>query len=320
MKAFNIYKLFDKEGNIKTDGKFHKRFAFEVKDPEGEIEESIGFRTPVIVNEADGGMCSNDYAEVVILSKSVPSSAIKRHVRQAYEDELNESGYELPKNTLKDIADEYYHENIVNAPIVEKVIPCRIVNEYLFIGTSSPKVADKVKDLLERTILRNEEIDLTQPEQIKKDNLSAKKVTFEGKLHKWLNAVFVNEVIKFDDYTVAIGEQCKIFNPENEKVVTVKKDFGMDLANKVFDDNCQVKEARVYIDGSCNFNFKDTGIASSVRADEELFQEMESEYDNKVYREVATEIIITGDVAKLVRRIESYLEGEEPLDDSELDL
>lgn len=226
----------------------------EVSEPKDTQWRTFGVRTPdtVFLDEAHLVHTDNDsqFVDVVVVERVLPSSSIKRAVREIAEKHFADTGEKADKRMLAQWKEEYINDSLPNAPLKETVVRVARYKGFLFIGTSSAKLADDVM-----VFVKGKVIDNYDPE-----THIIKTVDF-NKMPAWL----YNTLIAGGWGNVEIGASVKLYDPETGRKVSISNDDMLSQADRVLGGVNNVAEMQLVVEDNVTFSVNEKGVFKGIK-------------------------------------------------------
>ena len=224
----------------------------EVSEPKDTQWRVFGVRTPdtVFLDEAHLVHTDNDsqFVDVVVVERVLPSSSIKRAVREIAEKHFADTGEKANKRMLAQWKEEYINDSLPNAPLKETVVRVAVYGNMLFIGTSSAKLANDVMMYIKEYV-----IDGFNPE-----THIIKNIDIEN-LPTWLHDVFSN----CEWENVELGTNAKLYDKATGRKISISNDDALGTWTDL--TGYEVAELQLYIRDNVAFSLNEKGVFKSIK-------------------------------------------------------
>ena len=221
----------------------------EVSEPKDTQWRTFGVRKPdtVFPDESDLAHTDNDsqFVDVVVVERVLPSSSIKRAVREIAEKHFGEKA---DKRMLAQWKEEYINDSLPNAPLKETVVRVAVYDNMLLIGTSSAKLANDVMLYIKQNVIDgfNPETHIIKPFCI--ENLPA-----------WLHDMFSN----CEWENVELGTNAKLYDNETGRKISISNDDALGTWTDL--TGYEVVELQLYIRDNVAFSLNENGVFKSIK-------------------------------------------------------
>ena len=276
----------------------------EVSEPKDIQWRTFGVRKPDTVFPDESDLVHNDndsqFIDVVIVERVLPSSSIKRAVREISEKHFADTGEKADKRMLAQWKEEYINDSLPNAPLKETVVRVAVVRvavygNMLFIGTSSAKLANDVMMYIKQFV-----IDGFNP-----DTYIIKNIDIEN-LPTWLHDMFSN----CEWENVELGTNAKLYDKATGRKISISND---DALGTWTDLNVnKVAELQLYIKNNVAFSLNERGVFKGIKLEktkereDELAESKSKTIENKVnwifMKEALSQMI------NIIKKVENYNE------------
>ena len=253
----------------------------EVSEPKDTQWRTFGVRTP-----------DNDsqFVDVVVVERVLPSSSIKRAVREIAEKHFADTGEKADKRMLAQWKEEYINDSLPNAPLKETVVRVAVYGNMLFIGTSSAKLASDVMLYIKEYV-----IDGFNPE-----THIIKNIDIEN-LPKWLHDIFSN----CEWENVELGTNAKLYDKATGRKISISNDDALGAWTDL--TGFEVAELQLYIRDNVAFSLNENGVFKGIKLEKTKQREDESEkienWAQWVFMKDAFSQMIN-----IIKKVESYNE------------
>ena len=257
----------------------------EVSEPKGTQWRTFGVRTPdtVFLDEAHLVHTDNDsqFVDVVVVERVLPSSSIKRAVR-----EIAEKHFKVDKRMLAQWKEEYINDSLPNAPLKETVVRVAVYGNMLFVGTSSTKLANDVMLYIKEYVIDgfNPDTHIIKPFCIK--NIST-----------WLHDVLRD----FQWENVNLGTNAKLYGIKTGRKISISNDDALGTWTDL--TGYEVAELQLYIRDNVAFSLNENGVFKSVKLEKTKQRELAA-IENRaqwVFMKDALSQIIN-----IIKKVENY--------------
>ena len=262
----------------------------EVSEPKDTQWRTFGVRTPdtVFLDEAHLVHTDNDsqFVDVVVVERVLPSSSIKRAVREIAEKHFGEK---VDKRMLAQWKEEYINDSLPNAPLKETVVRVAVYGNMLFVGTSSTKLANDVMLYIKEYVIDgfNPDTHIIKPFCIK--NIST-----------WLHDVLRD----FQWENVNLGTNAKLYGIKTGRKISISNDDALGTWTDL--TGYEVAELQLYIRDNVAFSLNENGVFKSVKLEKTKQREL-AEIENRaqwVFMKDALSQIIN-----IIKKVENYNES-----------
>ena len=261
----------------------------EVSEPKDTQWRTFGVRTPdtVFLDEAHLVHTDNDsqFVDVVVVERVLPSSSIKRAVREIAEKHFGEK---VDKRMLAQWKEEYINDSLPNAPLKETVVRVAVYGNMLFVGTSSTKLANDVMLYIKEYVIDgfNPDTHIIKPFCIK--NIST-----------WLHDVLRD----FQWENVNLGTNAKLYGIKTGRKISISNDDALGTWTDL--TGYEVAELQLYIRDNVAFSLNENGVFKSVKLEKTKQRKDElAEIENRaqwVFMKDALSQIIN-----IIKKVENY--------------
>ena len=266
----------------------------EVSEPQDTQWRTFGVRKPdtVFPDEAHLVHTDNDsqFVDVVIVERVLPSSSIKRAVREIAEKHFADTGEKADKRMLAQWKEEYINGSLPNALLKETVVRVAVYGNMLFIGTSSAKLANDVMMYIKQFV-----IDGFNPE-----THIIKNIDIEN-LPTWLHDIFSN----CEWENVELGKNAKLYDKATGRKISISNDDALGAWTDL--TGFEVAELQLYIRDNVAFSLNENGVFKGIKLEKTKQREDESEkIENRaqwVFMKDAFSQMIN-----IIKKVESYNE------------
>ena len=220
-----------------------------MSEPKGTQWRTFGVRTPdtVFLDEAHLVHTDNDsqFVDVVVVERVLPSSSIKRAVREIAEKHFGEKA---DKRMLAQWKEDYINDSLPNAPLKETVVRVAVYGNMLFIGTSSAKLANEVMMHIKQFVIDgfNPDTHIIKPFCIK--NIST-----------WLHDVLRD----FQWENVNLGTNAKLYGIKTGRKISISNDDALGTWTDL--TGYEVAELQLYIRDNVAFSLNENGVFKSIK-------------------------------------------------------
>lgn len=262
----------------------------EVSEPKDTQWRTFGVRTPdtVFLDEAHLVHTDNDsqFVDVVVVERVLPSSSIKRAVREIAEKHFGEK---VDKRMLAQWKEEYINDSLPNAPLKETVVRVAVYGNMLFVGTSSTKLANDVMLYIKEYVIDgfNPDTHIIKPFCIK--NIST-----------WLHDVLRD----FQWENVNLGTNAKLYGIKTGRKISISNDDALGTWTDL--TGYEVAELQLYIRDNVAFSLNENGVFKSVKLEKTKQRELAT-IENRaqwVFMKDALSQIIN-----IIKKVENYNES-----------
>lgn len=282
MKAFIPYHIV--AGNITF------KPTREVSEPQGTQWRTFGVRKPdtVFPDESDLVHTDNDsqFVDVVVVERVLPSSSIKRAVREIAEKHFAKAD----KRMLAQWKEEYINDSLPNAPLKETVVRVAVYGNTLFIGTSSAKLANDVMMYIKQFV-----IDGFNP-----DTHIIKNIDIEN-LPVWLHDMFCNGEWE----NVELGTNAKLYDKATGRKISISND---DALGTWTDLNVnKVAELQLYIKNNVAFSLNEKGVFKGIKLEKKQREDEQSKtIENRAQWVFMKDAL--SQMINIIKKVENYNE------------
>ena len=253
----------------------------EVSEPKDTQWRTFGVRTP-----------DNDsqFVDVVVVERVLPSSSIKRAVREIAEKHFADTGEKADKRMLAQWKEEYINDSLPNAPLKETVVRVAVYGNMLFIGTSSAKLANDVMMYIKQFVIDGFNPDTHIITNIDIENLP-----------KWLHDIFSN----CEWENVELGTNAKLYDKATGRKISISNDDALGAWTDL--TGFEVAELQLYIRDNVAFSLNENGVFKGIKLEKTKQREDESEkienWAQWVFMKDAFSQMIN-----IIKKVESYNE------------
>ena len=262
----------------------------EVSEPKDTQWRTFGVRTPdtAFLDEAHLVHTDNDsqFVDVVVVERVLPSSSIKRAVREIAEKHFGEKA---DKRMLAQWKEEYINDSLPNAPLKETVVRVAVYGNMLFVGTSSTKLANDVMLYIKEYVIDgfNPDTHIIKPFCIK--NIST-----------WLHDVLRD----FQWENVELGTNAKMYDKATGRKISISNDDALGTWTDL--TGYEVAELQLYIRDNVAFSLNENGVFKSVKL-EKTKQRAESEtIENRAQWVFMKDAL--SQMINIIKKVENYNE------------
>ena len=246
----------------------------------------------VFIDEAHLVHTDNDsqFVDVVVVERVLPSSSIKRAVREIAEKHFADTGEKADKRMLAQWKEEYINDSLPNAPLKETVVRVAVYGNMLFVGTSSAKLANDVMLYIKQYVIDgyNPDTHIIKPFCIK--NIST-----------WLHDMFSN----CEWENVELGTNAKLHDKETGRKISISND---DALSKWTDlTGYEVVELQLYIRDNVAFSLNENGVFKSIKLEKTKDELAESETIENRAQWVFMKDALT-QMINIIKKVENYNE------------
>lgn len=291
MKAFIPYHI--------VGGSITFKPTQEVSEPQDTQWRTFGVRKPdtVFPDESDLVHTDNDsqFVDVVVVERILPSSSIKRAVRDIAEKHFADTGKKADKRMLAQWKEEYINDSLPNAPLKETVVRVAVYGNMLFIGTSSVKLANDVMMHVKHFVIDgyNPDIHIIKPFCIK--NITT-----------WLHDVLRD----FQWENVELGTNAKLYGIKTGRKISISNDDALGTWTDL--TGYEVVELQLYIRDNVAFSLNGNGFFKSIKLEKTKEREEElSESESKTIENKANWIFMKDALSQMIniiKKVENYNE------------
>ena len=271
----------------------------EVSEPKDTQWRTFGVRTPdtVFLDEAHLVHTDNDsqFVEVVVVERVLPSSSIKRAVREIAEKHFADTGEKANKRMLAQWKEEYINDSLPNAPLKETVVRVAVYGNMLFIGTSSAKLANDVMMYIKGYVIDGFHPDthIIKPFCIK--NIST-----------WLHDVLRD----FQWENVNLGTNAKLYGIKTGRKISISNDDALGTWTDL--TGYEVAELQLYIRDNVAFSLNENGVFKSIKLEKTKQREDElAESESKTIENRAQWVFMKDALSQMIniiKKVENYNE------------
>lgn len=267
----------------------------EVSEPQDTQWRTFGVRKPdtVFPDEAHLVHTDNDsqFVDVVIVERVLPSSSIKRAVREIAEKHFADTGEKADKRMLAQWKEEYINDSLPNAPLKETVVRVAVYGNMLFIGTSSAKLANDVMMYIKQFVIDgfNPETHIIKPFCIKN-------------LPTWLHDMFSNSEWE----NVELGTNAKLYDKATGRKISISNDDALGTWTDL--TGYEVAELQLYIRDNVAFSLNENGVFKGIKLEKTKERELaESEtIENRAQWVFMKDVL--SQMINIIEKVESYNE------------
>lgn len=262
----------------------------EVSEPQDTQWRTFGVRKPdtVFPDEAHLVHTDNDsqFVDVVIVERVLPSSSIKRAVREIAEKHFADTGEKADKRMLAQWKEEYINGSLPNALLKETVVRVAVYGNMLFIGTSSAKLANDVMMYIKQFV-----IDGFNPETHIITNIDIKN------LPTWLHDMFSN----CEWENVELGTNAKLYDKATGRKISISNDDALGTWTDL--TGYEVAELQLYIRDNVAFSLNENGVFKGIKLEKTKEREtIENRAQWVFMKDVLSQMI------NIIKKVESYNE------------
>ena len=289
MKSFIPYHI--------VDGDIVFKPTQEVSEPQDTQWRTFGVRKPDTVFPDESNLVHTDndsqLVDVVVVERVLPSSSIKRAVREIAEKHFADTGKNADKRMLAQWKEEYINDSLPNAPLKETVVRVAVYGNMLFIGTSSAKLANDVMMYIKQFVIDGFHPDthIIKPFCIK--NIST-----------WLHDVFTD----CEWENVNLGTNAKLYDKETGRKISISNDDALGTWTNLTVD--KVAELQLYIRDNVAFSLNEKGVFKGIKL--EKTKEREDElYESKTIKNRAQWVFMKDALSQMIniiKKVENYNE------------
>ena len=289
MKSFIPYHI--------VDGDIVFKPTQEVSEPQDTQWRTFGVRKPDTVFPDESNLVHTDndsqLVDVVVVERVLPSSSIKRAVREIAEKHFADTGKNADKRMLAQWKEEYINDSLPNAPLKETVVRVAVYDNMLFIGTSSAKLANDVMMYIKQFVIDGFHPDthIIKPFCIK--NIST-----------WLHDVFTD----CEWENVNLGTNAKLYDKETGRKISISNDDALGTWTNLTVD--KVAELQLYIRDNVAFSLNEKGVFKGIKL--EKTKEREDElYESKTIKNRAQWVFMKDALSQMIniiKKVENYNE------------
>ena len=283
MKAFIPYHI--------VAGDIAFKPTLEVSEPKDTQWRTFGVRTPdtVFLDEAHLVHTDNDsqFVDVVVVERVLPSSSIKRAVREIAEKHFADTGEKADKRMLAQWKEEYINDSLPNAPLKETVVRVAVYGNMLLIGTSSAKLANDVMLYIKQFV-----IDGFNPE-----THIIKNIDIEN-LPAWLHDMFSN----CEWENVELGTNAKLYDKATGRKISISNDDALGTWTDL--TGYEVAELQLYIRNNVAFSLNEKGVFKGIKLEKTKEREDElAESESKTIENKANWIFMKDALSQMINII-----------------
>ena len=289
MKSFIPYHI--------VDGDIVFKPTQEVSEPQDTQWRTFGVRKPDTVFPDESNLVHTDndsqLVDVVVVERVLPSSSIKRAVREIAEKHFADTGKNADKRMLAQWKEEYINDSLPNAPLKETVVRVAVYDNMLFIGTSSAKLANDVMMYIKQFVIDGFHPDthIIKPFCIK--NIST-----------WLHDVFTD----CEWENVNLGTNAKLYGIKTGRKISISNDDALGTWTNLTVD--KVAELQLYIRDNVAFSLNEKGVFKGIKL--EKTKEREDElYESKTIKNRAQWVFMKDALSQMIniiKKVENYNE------------
>ena len=289
MKSFIPYHI--------VDGDIVFKPTQEVSEPQDTQWRTFGVRKPDTVFPDESNLVHTDndsqLVDVVVVERVLPSSSIKRAVREIAEKHFADTGKNADKRMLAQLKEEYINDSLPNAPLKETVVRVAVYGNMLFIGTSSAKLANDVMMYIKEYVIDgfHPNTHIIKPFCIK--NIST-----------WLHDVFTD----CEWENVNLGTNAKLYDKETGRKISISNDDALGTWTNLTVD--KVAELQLYIRDNVAFSLNEKGVFKGIKL--EKTKEREDElYESKTIKNRAQWVFMKDALSQMIniiKKVENYNE------------
>lgn len=271
----------------------------EVSEPKDTQWRTFGVRTPdtVFLDEAHLVHTDNDsqFVDVVVVERVLPSSSIKRAVREIAEKHFADTGKKADKRMLAQWKEEYINDSLPNAPLKETVVRVAVYGNMLFIGTSSAKLANEVMMYIKQFVIDgyNPDTHIIKPFCIKN-------------IPTWLHDVLRD--IQCEN--VNLGTNAKLYGIKTGRKISISNDDALGTWTDFI--GYEVVELRLYIRDNVAFSLNGNGVFKSIKLEKTKQREDElAESESKTIENRARWVFMKDALSQMIniiKKVENYNE------------
>ena len=265
--------------------------TLEVSEPKDTQWRTFGVRTPdtVFLDEAHLVHTDNDsqFVDVVVVERVLPSSSIKRAVREIAEKHFADTGEKADKRMLAQWKEEYINDSLPNAPLKETVVRVAVYGNMLLIGTSSAKLANDVMLYIKQFV-----IDGFNPE-----THIIKNIDIEN-LPAWLHDMFSN----CEQENVELGTNAKLYDKATGRKISISNDDALGTWTDL--TGYEVAELQLYIRNNVAFSLNEKGVFKGIKLEKTKEREDElAESESKTIENKANWIFMKDALSQMINII-----------------
>lgn len=262
----------------------------EVSEPKDTQWRTFGVRTPdtVFLDEAHLVHTDNDsqFVDVVVVERVLPSSSIKRAVREIAEKHFVENA---GTRMLAQWKEEYINDSLPNAPLKETVVRVAVYGNMLFIGTSSAKLANEVMMYIKQFVIDgfNPDTHIIKPFCIK--NIST-----------WLHDVLRDSQWE----NVNLGTNAKLYGIKTGRKISISNDDALGTWTDF--TGYEVAELQLYIRDNVAFSLNGNGVFKSIK-----LEKTKQRAESKTIENRAQWVFMKDALAQMIniiKKVENYNE------------
>ena len=271
----------------------------EVSEPKDTQWRTFGVRKPDTVFPDESDLVHNDndsqFIDIVIVERVLPSSSIKRAVREISEKHFSDTGEKANKRMLEQWKEEYINDSLPNAPLKETVVRVAVYDNMLLIGTSSAKLANDVMLYIKQCV-----IDGFNP----KTHI-IKNIDIEN-LPVWLHDMFSN----CEWENVELGTNAKLYDKATGRKISISNDDALGIWTDL--TGYEVAELQLYIRDNVAFSLNENGVFKSVKLEKTKQREVELAESKSKTIENRTQWVFMKDalsqMINIIKKVENYNE------------
>ena len=271
----------------------------DVSEPQGAQWRTFGVRKPDTAFPDESYLVHDDndsqFVDVVIVERVLPSSSIKRAVREVAEKHFADTGEKANKRMLAQWKEEYINDTLPNAPLKETVVRVVVYDNMLLIGTSSAKLANDVMLYIKQFVIDDFNPETHIIKNIDIENLST-----------WLHDMFSNGEWE----NVDVGTKAKMYDTATGRKISISNDDAISTRTDLTVN--KVAELQLYIKNNVVFSLNEKGVFKGVKLvktkerEEELSESESETIENKanwVFMKDALSQMIN-----IIKKVENYNE------------
>ena len=266
----------------------------EVSEPKDTQWCAFGVRKPdtVFPDESDLVHTDNDsqFVDVVVVERVLPSSSIKRAVREIAEKHFGEKA---DKRMLAQWKEEYINDSLPNAPLKETVVRVAVYGNMLFVGTSNAKLANGVMLYIKQNVIDGFNPDTHIIKNIDIENLPA-----------WLHDMFSN----CEWENVELGTNAKLYDNETGRKISISNDDALGTWTDL--TGYEVVELQLYIRDNVAFSLNENGVFKSIKL-EKTKQREDELAESKTIENRAQWVFMKDALSQMIniiKKVENYNE------------
>lgn len=265
----------------------------EVSEPKDTQWRVFGVRTPdtVFVDEALLVHTDNDsqFVDVVVVERVLPSSSIKRAVREIAEKHFADTGKKADTRTLAQWKEEYINDSLPNAPLKETVVRVAVYGNMLFIGTSSAKLANEVMMYIKQFVIDgfNPDTHIIKPFCIKN-------------IPTWLHDVLRDSQWE----NVNLGTNAKLHGIKTGRKISISNDDALGTWTDL--TGYEVAELQLYIRDNVAFSLNENGVFKSIKLEKTKQRAESKTIENRAQWVFMKDAL--SQMINIIKKVENYNE------------